>query len=283
MNLGITLSTPPSRTVSITDVYSAYIDMQAATDEMNDDLHQISALSETMSNIRDIARTIKAHHSSEALAAIQNLFEDKNVTSFETLKEKARAVWNKIMSLFNAIGEKMRAAYTKYRSKYLQLLKERGNKAIVEMKSFNEQDYDFTIQYRGINLTDQGCNEITDKALKIILPDANVVTPFSEAKPKLANLLNVGQWTVTGKDKVIGVVEKAVRLAGKADRLYTETWSDYYKAREKMRKAYSDDDVEKAKKYLDDETECLKGYLFVTKHFFWTATAILSHSIKHEK
>lgn len=282
MNLGIALSTP-GHAASITDVYAAYMDMQAMTDEMNDDLRQITALSETMSNIRDIARTIKAHHSSEALAAIQNLFEDKGVTSFETLKEKARAVWNKIMSLFNAIGEKMRSVYAKYRSKFLQLLKERGNKKIAETKSFSEQDYEFSVRYRGINLADRNVNELTDKVLKIILPGGDVVTPFSEAKPKLEELLNVGHWTVTGKDKVISLDEKAIRLAQKADRLYTETWSDYYKAREKMRKAYSDDDVEKAKKYLDDETECLKGYMFVTKQFFWTATSILLPPIRHKE
>ena len=276
MNLGITLSTPPSRAVSITDVYSAYIDMQAVTDEIGDDLQQITALSVAMSNIRDIARTIKTHHSAEALAAIQNLFEDKGVTSFETLKEKARAVWNKIMSLFNAIGEKMRAAYTKYRSKYLMTIRDSGTDLAQKIANLKTNDIEFS--YEGIKWSSipsgGDINSIVYGG-----DDFNNVRPFSEVKPALAKLFDVKTQTVNGKADAVAAVKACGEFAGSSGATYEHTWREYYKARSEMREAYSDNDVARAKKRLDRETNRMKAHVYISRVYLRTACSIFSHAL----
>lgn len=66
----------------------------------------------TLRNIRDIARTIKRHPSIESIATIESIFSGlKGGMSYETLKEKGRAVLDKIIAGFTRVANALKGLW----------------------------------------------------------------------------------------------------------------------------------------------------------------------------
>lgn len=282
MKLGIEsyIATPKPKlvNVSLESIMTDYVACEAYCGHLDKFCRFADELCKTMDNIRDIARTISKHNSTEALATVTDLFKDLNGhVSIESLKEKAGAAWAKIKEWFNKLG----AAIAGYWRRFLALFTKMESRLNVyknKLNSMDESKYEVREwTYNGADLT------------------GSVATGlgwFNDAKSgKAADLagsvrekLSIGKHTVqAGAKNAVSIIDKALALIKHCKDNEKAQKDAYAKAKTDLSKAEGENNINAAKEEVEKVNNLLKAYKMLGSTAAKTAASILSNCRVYRK
>lgn len=247
MHLGIEsyIGTPKPKlvNVSLESIMTDYVACEAYCSHLDKFCRFANELSTTMNNIRDIARTISKHHSTEALATITDLFKDLNGhVSVESLKEKASAAWAKLKEWFNKAGAAIAGFWRRFLALFTKVEK-RLEVYKTKLKGLDSSKYEVREwSYNGYIATNY--TKLVEEQKK----KEGDTWDYSYTTPKI----NVGKHTVAaGADKAVAVIDAILKYIADAKAGETEQKQAYAIAKQNFSNAVGMDNIQAAQREID--------------------------------
>lgn len=282
MNLGLI---PQSRRAvalaSMEVLFSDFIEQQTETETFQQYLDHIGGMLETMSNLRDIARTIRRHPSQEAIAVLRDAVSDLPVNyhyePYEPVKTKTKSLWAKIKEMFANLWDKLTEYFRNLIGRVTKV-QERLSAKLKELNSADPKTHHVpTWTFVGIDIAhgEEKLKNVFSNALNLLKNNSNKPVTFASLKKDLSEALAINAYAVSGDIPVAKrVVATALNLANMVKAADDAARALYKDAKTALTKAENDNDIATAKKAVEVCRERLKAASFIAHRGMLTGFAV---------
>lgn len=279
MKLGIEsyIGTPKPKlvNVSLESIMTDYVACEAYSGHLDKFCRFADELCQTMDNIRDIARTVNKHHSTEALATVTDLFKDLNGhVSIESLKEKASAAWARIKEWFNKAGAAIAGFWRRFIALFTKVEKRlevyKNKLTSLDASKYEVRGWSYTgyIAEHYTTLVEEKKKQEGDDW------EWSYTTPAIDIKKRTVN---------AGTDNALNVIKAVLKYISDAKAGEKKQKEAYATAKTNLAKAEGADNLAAARKEVEHVKFMMKAWMKHARAASKTAASILSNCRVYKK